>query len=42
MSKEIEKKRRHPVIITLTTLAALAGLIRLIIKIVADDNRWEN
>jgi hypothetical protein len=41
MSKDIEKKG-HPVIITLTTLAALAGLIRLILKIVGDDKRWEN
>lgn len=41
MGKEIEKKS-HSVLITLGTLAALAGLIRLIIKIVSDDKPWEN
>lgn len=41
MSKDVEKKR-HPVIITLTTLLALAGLIRLIIKIANGDNYPEN
>lgn len=37
MSKEIEKKS-HPVLITLGTLVALAGLIRLIIKIVNGED----
>lgn len=41
MSKEIEKKR-HPVLITLGTLVALAGLIRLIIKLANGDNYPEN
>ena len=40
MAKEIEK-RKHPVIITLLTLAALAGLIRFIIKIANSDYRFE-
>ena len=47
MAKEIEK-RKHPVIITLLTLAAdrksvaaLAGLIRYIVKIANSDYRFE-
>lgn len=38
MTKEIEK-RKHPVMIALLTLAALAGLIRLIIKVVGEDSK---
>jgi hypothetical protein len=44
MSKEIEKSsKKRSFFITLGTLAALAGLVRLILKIAnGDDNRWEN
>jgi ribose/xylose/arabinose/galactoside ABC-type transport system permease subunit len=41
MTKDIEK-RKHPVIVTLATLAALAGLVRLIMKFVNGDTPWEN
>lgn len=44
MSKEIEESsKKRSFFITLGTLAALAGLVRLIIKIAnGDDTRWEN
>jgi hypothetical protein len=44
MSKEIEKSsKKRSFVISLATIAALAGLIRLIIKIAnGDDTRWEN
>jgi len=43
MSKDIEKSK-HPIIVTLLTLAALAGVIRLILKVIngdTSDNSWE-
>lgn len=43
MSKEIEKSNKRPVLVTLLTLAALAGLIRFIVKTISDsDAPWEN
>lgn len=39
MSKDIEKQaKKHPVLITLTTLAALAAIIRLVVKIINDTS----
>lgn len=42
MTKEIEKKRKSPVVVALLTIAALAGLIRLIVKVASSDEPWEN
>ncbi|QJD49763.1 hypothetical protein SEA_CLUBPENGUIN_39 [Streptomyces phage ClubPenguin] len=43
MSKEIEKSsKKRTFFVTLGTLAALAGLIRFIVKIANGDNGWEN
>ena len=43
MTKDIEKKSKHPIIIMLITLATLAGIVSLIAKALNSDNHtWEN
>ncbi len=41
MKKEIEQ-RKHPIVITVVALAALAALVRLIIKAFDGDDSWGN